>query len=318
MSRMRYILLVAIVTLVAVACERRPIEESYLKVYLDLNIERNITNYELEDDAPGLMRVMFFDSATKEFISHDYVSHEGGYIFAPYGDVDMVVYNLEAGEIHVRNYYSWMDIEAFTENINDFQRNQFARYINSRVDTRPSYDDIRTTPGHLFVARREGIHIPHHITNEAFIISATARSVVESWTIEINGVKGTEWLGGVTMMISGQSGSYFIARGEPSTNSVALYFDTDSKQRSAVSIYSRFETFGREQTSGDAVLLSVLFTDTQGHSYLHNFDVSSQMENNPEQHIVINADIDIPKPEAGGGFEPSVDNWREFEYDIDI
>lgn len=315
---MRYILLVVVATLVAVACERRPIEESYLKVYLDLHIERNITNYELEEDAPGLMRVVFFDAVTKEFISHDYVSHEGGYIFAPHGDVDMVAYNLEAGETHVRDYYSWMGIEAYTDYINEFQRNQFARYINSRVDTRPSYDDIRVTPGHLFVTHTKGIHIPQHITDEVFVISATARSVVESWTIEINGVKGSEWIGGATMMISGQSGSYFIARGEPSTDSIALYFDTATKQRGGVTISSRFETFGREKSHGDMVLLSVLFTDIQGHSYLYNFDVSSQMENNPEQHIVINTDIEIPRPESGGGFEPSVDKWKEFEYDIDI
>lgn len=318
MSRLRYILLVAVATLVAVACERRPIEEAYMKVYLDLHIERNVTNYPLEDDAPGTMRVMFFDATTKEFISHDYVSHEGGYIFAPHGNVDMVVYNLEAGETHIRNDYSWMDIEAYTEYINDFQRNQFARYINSRVDTRPSYDDIRVTPGHLFVAREENLYIPQHIDNDVFVISTTAKSVVESWSIEINGVKGAEWVGGVTMMISGQVGSHFIARGVPSTDSIALYFDTATKQRGGVTISSRFETFGREQTSGDMVLLSVLFIDTQGHSYLYNFDVSSQMGNNPEQHIVINADIEIPEPMVGGGFEPSVDNWDEFEYDIDI
>ena len=81
---------------------------------------------------------------------------------------------------------------------------------------------------------------------------------------------------------------------------------------------SRFETFGREKTSGDKALLSILFTDIQGHPYMYNFDVSDQMENNPEQHIVIRGDIDIPKPEVGGGFKPEVDDWKEYEYDIDI
>ena len=151
MSRVKYILLVALTALVSVACERRPMDEEYLKVYLDLHIDKNITNYEFVD--PGLMRVVFFDAVSKEYLSHDFVSSSGGYIFAPYGDVDMVVYNLEAGETYIRNQYSWFGMEAYTDEINDVQRSRFTRYLQSRGNTRPSYDDIRLTPGHLFVAR---------------------------------------------------------------------------------------------------------------------------------------------------------------------
>ena len=51
---------------------------------------------------------------------------------------------------------------------------------------------------------------------------------------------------------------------------------------------------------------------------MYNFDVSEQMVNNPKQHIYINADINIPKPEIGSGFRPEVEGWKEYEYDIDI
>ena len=113
MSKMRYILLVAVTALLSVACQRRPMEEQYLKVYLDLHIDKNVTNYEVGD--PGLMRVAFFDAVSGQYLSHDFVASTGGYIFAPYGDVDMVVYNLEAGNTHVRNYYSWTGIEAYSD-----------------------------------------------------------------------------------------------------------------------------------------------------------------------------------------------------------
>ena len=78
-------------------------EEAYLRVYLDLTIDKDIVNYEVKDGEPGLMRVAFFDSVTKEYLSHDYVPSTGGYIFAPFGTVDMVVYNLDAGQTHIRN-----------------------------------------------------------------------------------------------------------------------------------------------------------------------------------------------------------------------
>lgn len=318
MSKMRYILLVAIMALLAVSCKRRPMEEEYLRVYLDLTIERNILNYEMKDYEPGLMRVAFFDAVTKQYLSHDYVPSTGGYIFAPYGDVDMLVYNLEAGETRVRNYYSLWDIEAFTNEISDQQRSRFTRYLISRGDSRPSYDRICVTPGHLFVAREHNIHIPKHITEDVFIIQTTARTIVESWTLEVDGITGLEWVGSVAMMLSGQIDTKFFGTGTPSTEAIALYFDVVTASRRNTVMNSRFETFGREKTSGDIALLSILFTDVQGHPYMYNFDVSDQMENNPLQHIVIKSDINIPKPEVGSGFKPVVDDWKEFEYDVDI
>ena len=319
MSRVRYILLVAIAALLTVACQRRPIEEEFLRVYLDLTIEDEITNYELKKGEPGLMRVAFFDAKTKDYLCHDYVPSTGGYIFAPYGDVDMVVYNLDAGETRVGNYYSFFDIEAYSNEVSEQQLSRFLFYLVSRGDTRPSYDRICVTPDHLFVARENNIHIPQHIPEDVFIIKTTARTIVESWTIEIDGITGMEWVGSVAMMLSGQIESEYIALDRPSPNAVALYFDVVSASRRNTVLTSGFETFGREKTSGDVALLSILFTDIQGHPYMYNFDVSAQMEDNPKQHIVIRgAEINIPKPEIGSGFKPVVDDWKEFEYDIDI
>ncbi len=318
MSSVRYILLVVLTALLSVACQRRPMEEEYLRVYLDLTIDKNITNYEAKSGEPGLMRVAFFDHNTGDYLSHDLVSEQGGYIFAPYGDVDMVVYDFETSKTFVRNTYSWPSMEAYTDEINDQQRRGFTRYLLSRLDSRPSYDEIRLTPSHLFVARETNIHIPRHISNGVFVINATAKSVVESWTVEIKGVTGVEYIGSMSMMLSGQIATHFIAADRPSTTPLALYFEGVETRRSVASLHTRFETFGREKTSGDQALLSILFFDVAGHPYMYNFDVSDQMENNPEQHIVIEGDINIPAPEVGGGFKPSVDDWKEFEYDIDI
>lgn len=318
MSKIRHILLVAATLLFAMACERRPLEEEYLRVYLNINIDKNITNHEVKDGEPGLLRVVFFDHDTGEYLSHDFVSYKGGYIFAPYGDVDMVVYNYESGDTHVRNTYSWESMEAYTDEISEQQLSRFRKYLLSRVDSRPSYDDIRLTPDHLFVAREHNIHIPRHITNDVFIINTTAKTVVESWTVEIRNVTGMEWVGSMSMMLSGQVATNYIATNTPSTDPTALYFDVAEVQRSETTLISRFETFGREKTSGEAALLSVLFFDTAGHPYMYNFDVSDQMEDNPQQHIVIDGAINIPKPEIGGGFKPDVEDWKEFEYDIQI
>ena len=57
MSRVRYILLVLLTALALVGCRRRPMEEEYLRVYLDLTIDKNIVNYTVPEGEPSLMRV---------------------------------------------------------------------------------------------------------------------------------------------------------------------------------------------------------------------------------------------------------------------
>lgn len=318
MNKLRQIVLLVGAVLLLAGCQRRPIEAEYLRVYLDLTIDREVINYKVGEKEPGLMRVVFFDQFTGEYLSHDFVSDEGGYIFAPYGNVDMVVYNVESGNTHIRNYYSYTGIEAYTDEATPQQRGVFSRYLQSREESSPSYAKICVTPGHLFVARKQGITIPRHISQEAFVIQATAKTVVESWTVTLDNVSGLQWVGAVSMMISGQSATSFIATDTPSTESIALYFDAATASRENSTLSSRFETFGREFSSGDPALLSVLFTDVQGHPYLYNFNVSSQMEDNPEQHIHISYPVDIPKPTDGGGFRPEVDDWNEFIYDVII
>lgn len=318
MRSVRYILLVVLTALLSVACQRRPMEEEYLRVYLDLTVDKNITNYDMKSGEPGLLRVAFFDHNTGDYLSHDIVSEQGGYIFAPYGDVDIVVYDFETSKTFVRNTYSWFSMEAYTDEISDQQRGGFKRYLLSREDSRPSYEEICLTPSHLFVARATNVHIPRHISNDVFVINVTAKSIVESWTVEIKGVTGVEYIGSMSLMLSGQISTYFIATDTPATTPSVLYFDGVEAHRSEATLHTRFETFGREKTSGDQALLNILFTDVAGHLYMYTYDVSAQMENNPEQHIIIEDDINIPAPDVGGGFKPSVDNWEEFEYDIDI
>ena len=56
MSRVLAVLLLSAV----LSCERRPLVDQISNVYLDLEIEDEITNYELES-LPSLMKVNFYD-----------------------------------------------------------------------------------------------------------------------------------------------------------------------------------------------------------------------------------------------------------------
>ena len=47
-------------------------------------------------------------------------------------------------------------------------------------------------------------------------------------------------------------------------------------------------------------------------------DITDQFEK-PDHHIIIEEEVDIPKPQGpGGGIAPTVDQWEEVENDVNI
>ena len=76
----------------AVSCERRPLSDQSYNVYLELEIEDEITNYELES-LPEVMKVNFYDPQTEALMYEDFVGPQGGDLSVPPGTYHMVVYN---------------------------------------------------------------------------------------------------------------------------------------------------------------------------------------------------------------------------------
>ena len=64
MSKIRYILLVAMLAIVASACQRRPLVEEDLSIYLKLELDYNIPNYAGAKSAQH-MRASFYDLHTE-------------------------------------------------------------------------------------------------------------------------------------------------------------------------------------------------------------------------------------------------------------
>ena len=61
--RFMYLILAVLLLSAVLSCERRPLVDQISNVYLDLEIEDEITNYELES-LPSLMKVNFYDPDT--------------------------------------------------------------------------------------------------------------------------------------------------------------------------------------------------------------------------------------------------------------
>ena len=176
-------------------------------------------------------------------------------------------------------------------------------------------------PDHLFVGKLEDVYIPMRgYGMPAFEIDIHAETIVQTWIVEIDKVRGAEYVGAVSSVISGLADHNLIGRGEQSYDEATVFFEAASLTKDG-HFYAKFNTFGRNALAGRKQVLSLVLTDTGGKSFCFNMDISEKFNDNPLQYILIKTDdIVIEKPEqtGGGGLAPSVDEWGEINTEIVI
>ena len=316
MRRLMVILAAVLVLIAAEGCKRRPLVEIDNNVLLNITIEREIVNYEMEKD-PEMMRVMFFDAETGKFASHSFLPHNGGYVSVlPGRTYDILVYNFDTETTIIGQEQSKQDIHAYT--------NLVPENLKSRLKSRATKDNgemIVFEPDHLFVGRLEDVYIP--LRGEGmpvFELDIHAETVVETWIVEIDRIRGAEYVGAATAVISGLAHNNEIATGERSEDEATVFFEASELTKDG-KFYAKFNTFGPNHEAGAVQVLSLVVTDTGGKNRCFNMNITDKFKDNPEQYIrIVTDEIVIEKPEqtSGGGLAPIVDEWGEINTDIII
>lgn len=308
-------------------CERRPLEEMDDGLYLNLNLNLNITNHPQPVSKPELMRVIFYDSESLEFISDDYVLPEGGYISARPGKYKMVIYNFDTESTLVRGDSYAPQLEAYTNDIPSTTRT--ALLTKLRAASKSGYmapsaaERIVYEPDHLFVAR-EDVEILHRTGTQT--IHADASSIVETYYLGVK-VQGGENLVSAQALLSGQSaGNNFAFEGGVSQQSVILYFDMKSginDRYGSEVLQTTFNTFGKLPEEVSRLWLTIVATNVSGTTISWQQDITDLFKDNEDKYIYIEEDPDnpliIPDPPPttqGGGFQPEVDDWDTIYEDI--
>lgn len=316
MRRLYLILALVLITLTAGSCRRRPLVEIDNNVLLNITIGTDIVNYEVRTP-PEMMRAIFFDSKTGDFVSHSFLPHHGGYVhLMPGREYDILVYNFDTEATIIDGDYNLNYILAYT--------NLVPENIKSRLKGRAGKGEdemIVYEPDHLFVGKLEDVYIPMRgYGMPAFEIDIHAETIVQTWIVEIDKVRGAEYVGAVSSVISGLADHNLIGRGEQSYDEATVFFEAASLTKDG-HFYAKFNTFGRNALAERKQVLSLVLTDTGGKSFCFNMDISEKFNDNPLQYILIKTDeIVIEKPEqaGGGGLAPSVDEWGEINTEIVI
>ena len=237
---------------------------------------------------------------------------------------DILVYNFDTEVTLIKDENDWTKILATTNTISD----AFKSKLKSRGTKSPMTDadadkdeEIVYDPDHLFVGRLNEVNIPaRSVDSPEITLRVDCKSVVQTWLLEVNNIKGAQYVASISAVITGLSQHYKISKDLRSKEFASVFFDVQRLDRGGI-LMTKFNTFGMNPEAGEKQILSLVITDTGGKSHIFNVDVSDQFPGNDRQYIQVNTDeIDIPEPEKkeGGGLAPSVDEWKDIVSNITI
>lgn len=286
MRKCYLILTLMVMTLLTGSCSRRPLVEVDNNVLLNITIDTSIVNY----DAPALpkmMRAVFFDSQTGDYVSHSFVNQRGGFAYLmPGREYDILVYSFDAESATIiEGDHNLNDILACTSPVSESVKEKLDGYVGKIEDEKIVYE-----PTHLFVGKLDDVYVPlRGYGMPPFQIDICAQTVVQTWTVEIDRVRGAEQIESVSGVISGLADYSLIGRREPSYDQATVFLDTVSLAEDE-HVYVKFNTFGRNAFAGHNQVLSLVFTDTRGGNFCFTIDISDKFKDNALQIILIETD----------------------------
>ncbi len=288
-----------------------------LKLDIDIDIEiKKDLDIPVEDSihVPEHNKVLFYSPSSETLLHTEFVDSTGGNISTPPGTYKMLVYSFGTEYIQIRGEGSIETIEAFTSDITATKSSLLKSF--TRADEEEPAGPIIYPPDHLLVASEEVVI--HDYTQKSYTatIHAVAHTIVETYSFEVNNIKGSEYIESCEAFVTNQARSSFFGRGVLSTEPATLSFPVGINHKMGI-LYTTFNSFGKLPGESRSYL-HILIRDTGGGEHRVTTDITDQFEDGNHK-IVIKDPIVIPKPEShGGGIAPSVNPWDEENQDVPI
>ena len=328
------VLAAACVLVSSVSCHRRPLEDPDLrtavKIIIDTDGIRNVTcdvynpDIPLQKIEPTVMHVLFYDAATDKVVSENFLTGVStdesgrrvisGEVQLVPGEYRMLAYDFGTEDALVKDWYLWGQTLAYTEQV---PSNVLTRFATKTGDT----PNIIKEPEHLEVARKELEVIPYH--DDVWTVEAEARSVVESWYIQVH-VDGVQWVNSAQAVLSGMASGNRIMQDLRVTDPEASSWFQLKKSKDAGRdvVCTVFNTFGHIDGATDHLEITFDVSTVDRKIIRKTFDITDLFKSeNAVKHnwLLIDETIKVEPPSSSGGaFDPKIDDWDEVHKEIDI
>lgn len=298
-------LIVSLCTLASVSCRREPLHEmaDHIELRFDISLSEQDSAMWVKPTAPHLMKVIFYDTETRDRVAEMYCGPSGGSVYGllPEHSYDMIAYNYDVENTLLEHEENFNLMLAYTKSL-------------------PSTGDntnIISEPEHLLVGRKTGIVIPFlAVEDTTYVIETHVSTILDSYSIRIDSIKGLENASSVDLYLTGHSRSNTVGPDLRSDVSSTLHIGTCRPDPTYTYLYAEFCTFGKIAGETGLARLSVVVTGAGGTTYYFEQDITEQYLR-PDHRLLLNIRGEI-KPREQGGFMPRVDDWNPKIEDITL
>lgn len=322
------IALLAVIPLVTLSCERRPLYVLTTNMRFDLDNDYSLP-FEAASSLPQHYRVNMYDARSGELVYDDFVPEQGGSVKSLHGDYRCLLSNFDThnmlitGDDNIHTFHvTAPKADEYYVQLYAGCRNKLKEIVPEDELSGPIQRELNAPqPDVLSIAEclwiwQSDLSVPAlAVEDPIFIVKAGVRSAMKQGRIILSGLKGTEYIAGIDCFITNLSAGMNPLTGALDAQAVTQTFTLTCNGSESQGTFLYFGLTD-SQRDGDHILYT-LVTDTGGGRHLYVYDLS---EHEPEQEMAytISAGIDIPEPEVqegGGGVRPDLDEWN-IEYVI--
>lgn len=222
-----------------------------------------------------------------------------------YASYRTFAYTYQGNNIYFRNQLNPERVEAYCS--------PTTRATYSR--SYPEETTIVDASGEFYVGEHAGYTVLPRVEGQSIDVYPVNKLC--TYTFEVRDVEGAEFISDTRGAISGMSSSFFLGTNSLSDSPSTVLFNA-VKDVSGKRITGSFRTFGRLNATNNFTI-EILYPSNTGGIAQYSWDVTTQINNGTNYHIVID-NSGVVVPDEGGAdasiWQITVDDWKDVTVEL--
>ncbi len=289
----------------------RPMKDVQIQFRIDLSLNDSTQWVKPDTLGPSLIKVNFYNPLSGRLEGTMYTTRKGGNVTGvTAGTYDIVVFSDDAQYTRIVGEEDFNTLFANTDKVKSKVK------ANTKADGDEEDDITIVMPDHLFVGRAMGVVIPEVMEKDTMMtIPVDMKTIIESYKIEIDGIKGLENVNTADLYLAGHAAGRYLGPDRLSEELAILHVPCRVSLPDSL-VKATCTTFGKVIDAGSLAKLHLVLSGADGSVYDLETDIKDQYLR-PDHILQFHLDADIKSRDAST-FQPEVDEWDSEVIPIDI
>lgn len=294
---------------------QRPLKDVQIQFRIDLSLNDSTQWVKPDTLGPSLIKVNFYNPQTGRMEGTMYTTRKGGNVTGvTAGTYDVVVFSDDAQYTRIVGEEDFNTLMANTDKV--VSKVKAKSKADGDDDGGVDESVAIMMPDHLFVGRAMGVVIPEVMEKDtALVIPLDMKTIIESYKIEIDGIKGLENVNTADLYLAGHASGRYLGPDRLSEELAILHVPCRVSLADSL-VKATCTTFGKIMTADALAKLHLVVNGTDGTVYDFETDIAEQYLR-PDHILKFHLEGDI-KPREAGTFQPEVEEWESEHTQIEI